>query len=89
MKSGTYSKLTLWNYLKKLICHHILKATKYGISVYSPHFLTDSSFATCRIEPLCLTKTDAKDLNEVQDRFEVDITELPEEIDLLSYIDGC
>ena len=31
---------------------------------------------------------DAKILNEVQDRFEVDITELPDEIDLSSYIEG-
>jgi ATP-dependent RNA helicase UAP56/SUB2 len=31
---------------------------------------------------------DAKILNEVQDRFEVDISELPEEIDLSSYIEG-
>jgi hypothetical protein len=33
-------------------------------------------------------ETDAKVLNEVQDRFEVDISELPEEIDLSSYIEG-
>jgi ATP-dependent RNA helicase UAP56/SUB2 len=33
-------------------------------------------------------ETDAKTLNEVQDRFEVDITELPDEIDLSSYIEG-
>ncbi len=33
-------------------------------------------------------ETDAKTLNEVQDRFEVDISELPEEIDLSSYIEG-
>merc|ERR1712126_500196 len=31
---------------------------------------------------------DAKILNEVQDRFEVNITELPDEIDLSSYIEG-
>ena len=31
---------------------------------------------------------DAKILNEVQDRFEVDITELPDKIDLSSYIEG-
>ena len=31
---------------------------------------------------------DAKILNEVQDRFEVDIIELPDEIDLGSYIEG-
>jgi len=33
-------------------------------------------------------ETDAKTLNDVQDRFEVDITELPDEIDLSSYIEG-
>ena len=33
-------------------------------------------------------KTDAKTLNEVQERFEVDITELPDDIDLSSYIEG-
>ncbi|GLH01310.1 Probable ATP-dependent RNA helicase CG8611 [Gryllus bimaculatus] len=31
---------------------------------------------------------DAKILNEVQDRFDVNITELPDEIDLSSYIEG-
>ena len=30
-------------------------------------------------------ESDAKVLNEVQERFEVNITELPEEIDLTSY----
>jgi hypothetical protein len=30
-------------------------------------------------------ETDAKVLNDVQERFEVNITELPEEIDLSSY----
>jgi len=30
-------------------------------------------------------ETDAKVLNDVQDRFEVNITELPDEIDLCSY----
>lgn len=33
-------------------------------------------------------ESDAKILNEVQDRFDVNITELPEEIDLSSYIEG-
>ena len=31
-------------------------------------------------------ETDAKTLNDVQERFKVDITELPDEIDLFSYI---
>lgn len=34
---------------------------------------------------LCLIRGDAKILNEVQDRFDVNITELPDEIDLSSY----
>lgn len=33
-------------------------------------------------------ETDAKILNEVQERFDVNITELPDEIDLSSYIEG-
>ena len=33
-------------------------------------------------------ESDAKILNEVQERFEVDITELPDEIDLSTYIEG-
>lgn len=34
-------------------------------------------------------ETDAKTLNEVQDRFDVNITELPDEIDLSSYSKFC
>lgn len=34
---------------------------------------------------LCSIRGDAKILNEVQDRFDVNITELPDEIDLSSY----
>lgn len=33
-------------------------------------------------------ETDAKTLNDVQDRFEVNITELPDEIDISTYIEG-
>merc|ERR1712137_208761 len=33
-------------------------------------------------------ETDAKVLNDVQDRFDVSITPLPDEIDLSSYIEG-
>ena len=33
-------------------------------------------------------EVDAKTLNEVQERFDVSITELPDEIDLSSYIEG-
>ena len=35
-----------------------------------------------------LAITSVSVLNEVQERFEVDITELPDEIDLSSYIEG-
>jgi len=38
--------------------------------------------------PLVSDEADAKILNEVQDRFDVNITELPEEIDLSTYIEG-
>lgn len=34
-------------------------------------------------------ETDAKVLNSVQDRFEVNITELPDEIDVASYSELC
>lgn len=33
-------------------------------------------------------ESDAKILNEVQERFDVNITELPDEIELSSYIEG-
>lgn len=33
-------------------------------------------------------ENDAKVLNEVQDRFDVNIAELPEEIEVSSYIEG-
>ena len=33
-------------------------------------------------------ETDAKTLNTVQDRFDISITELPEAIDVSSYIEG-
>lgn len=34
-------------------------------------------------------ETDAKTLNDVQDRFEVNVAELPEEIDISSYSKSC
>ena len=33
-------------------------------------------------------ESDAKTLNSVQDRFDVNVTELPAEIDLSTYIEG-
>lgn len=45
-----------------------------------------------RLQGLAVTfvseEKDAKTLNEVQERFDVSITELPDEMDLSSYIEG-
>lgn len=54
--------------------HRVARAGRFGTKGLAITFVSDES--------------DAKILNEVQDRFEVDITELPDEIDLSSYIEG-
>merc|ERR1712038_383280 len=54
--------------------HRVARAGRFGTKGLAITFVSDES--------------DAKTLNEVQERFEVDITELPEEIDLSSYIEG-
>merc|ERR1712086_918815 len=54
--------------------HRVARAGRFGTKGLAITFVSD--------------ETDAKVLNEVQDRFEVDITELPEEIDLSTYIEG-
>jgi len=54
--------------------HRVARAGRFGTKGLSITFVSD--------------ETDAKTLNEVQERFEVDITELPDEIDLSSYIEG-
>jgi len=54
--------------------HRVARAGRFGTKGLSITFVSDES--------------DAKILNDVQDRFEVDITELPDEIDLSSYIEG-
>jgi len=54
--------------------HRVARAGRFGTKGLAITFVSDEQ--------------DAKILNEVQDRFEVDITELPEEIDLSSYIEG-
>merc|ERR1712141_815141 len=54
--------------------HRVARAGRFGTKGLAITFVSD--------------ETDAKTLNEVQDRFEVDITELPDEIDLSSYIEG-
>jgi ATP-dependent RNA helicase UAP56/SUB2 len=54
--------------------HRVARAGRFGTKGLAITFVSDEG--------------DAKILNEVQDRFEVDISELPEEIDLSSYIEG-
>ena len=54
--------------------HRVARAGRFGTKGLAVTFVSDEG--------------DAKILNEVQDRFEVDITELPDEIDLSSYIEG-
>lgn len=54
--------------------HRVARAGRFGTKGLAITFVSD--------------EMDAKVLNEVQERFEVNITELPEEIDLTSYIEG-
>lgn len=54
--------------------HRVARAGRFGTKGLAITFVSDES--------------DAKVLNDVQERFEVNITELPEEIDLTSYIEG-
>jgi superfamily II DNA/RNA helicase len=54
--------------------HRVARAGRFGTKGLAITFVSDEG--------------DAKILNEVQDRFEVDIAELPDEIDLSSYIEG-
>lgn len=54
--------------------HRVARAGRFGTKGLAITFVSDES--------------DAKVLNDVQERFEVNITELPEEIDLASYIEG-
>ncbi|XP_071948379.1 spliceosome RNA helicase DDX39B [Antedon mediterranea] len=53
--------------------HRVARAGRFGTKGLAVTFVSD--------------ETDAKTLNEVQDRFEVNIGELPEEIDMSSYIE--
>jgi ATP-dependent RNA helicase UAP56/SUB2 len=54
--------------------HRVARAGRFGTKGLAITFVSD--------------ETDAKVLNDVQERFEVNITELPEEIDLATYIEG-
>merc|ERR1712088_50251 len=54
--------------------HRVGRAGRFGTKGLAITFVSD--------------ETDAKTLNDVQDRFEVNVTELPDEIDISSYIEG-
>lgn len=54
--------------------HRVARAGRFGTKGLAVTFVSEES--------------DAKTLNEVQERFDVNITELPDEIDLSSYIEG-
>merc|ERR1711942_512833 len=54
--------------------HRVARAGRFGTKGLAITFVSDEG--------------DAKILNDVQDRFEVDITELPDQIDLSTYIEG-
>lgn len=59
----------------------------YDMPADSDTFSTEKHMADSEPKRLAVTlsdETDAKVLNDVQDRFEVNITELPDEIDLSS-----
>ncbi len=76
--------LVVWNL-------EIAQWTSYIWVITSLGFVSNYEI-TSMFQGLAITfvsdETDAKTLNEVQDRFEVDISELPDEIDLSSYIEG-
>lgn len=54
--------------------HRVARAGRFGTKGLAITFVSDEA--------------DAKTLNDVQDRFDVNIPELPEEIDISSYIEG-
>ncbi|XP_037074145.1 LOW QUALITY PROTEIN: spliceosome RNA helicase DDX39B-like [Pollicipes pollicipes] len=54
--------------------HRVARAGRFGTKGLAITFIAD--------------ETNAKILNDVQDRFDVNITELPDEIDLSTYIEG-
>ncbi|XP_054712188.1 spliceosome RNA helicase DDX39B-like [Uloborus diversus] len=54
--------------------HRVARAGRFGTKGLAITFVSDEG--------------DAKTLNEVQERFDVNISELPEEIDISSYIEG-
>uniref|UniRef100_A0A672L049 RNA helicase n=1 Tax=Sinocyclocheilus grahami TaxID=75366 RepID=A0A672L049_SINGR len=55
--------------------HRVARAGRFGTKGLAITFVSD--------------ETDAKILNDVQDRFEVNVAELPEEIDISTYSESC
>ena len=54
--------------------HRVARAGRFGTKGLAITFVSDEG--------------DAKTLNDVQERFEVNITELPDELDISTYIEG-
>ena len=61
----------LFSYVSTCFYNQVARAGRFGTKGLAITFVSDEK--------------DAKILNEVQDRFEVNVGELPEEIDLSSY----
>lgn len=64
---------TFWDFTHSCLpcIHQVARAGRFGTKGLAITFVSD--------------ETDAKTLNEVQDRFEVNVAELPDEIDISSY----
>ncbi|CAD6192136.1 unnamed protein product [Caenorhabditis auriculariae] len=54
--------------------HRVARAGRFGTKGLAVTFVSD--------------ETDAQTLNQVQDRFDISITELPDKIDVSTYIEG-
>lgn len=70
-----YFKLSLFCTLTSYSLPQVARAGRFGTKGLAVTFVSDEA--------------DAKTLNEVQDRFEVNVAELPEEIDISSYSKFC
>lgn len=63
--------VAVWTYSYLLCTPQVARAGRFGTKGLAITFVSD--------------ETDAKTLNDVQDRFEVNVAELPDEIDISSY----
>lgn len=63
--------VAVWTYSYLLCAPQVARAGRFGTKGLAITFVSD--------------ETDAKTLNDVQDRFEVNVAELPDEIDISSY----